>query len=132
MNTYEVLVDAIAKFNGIHSPESEAYQIKNPLLIRSFARPGKHQIDDHGRRVFPSMLNGYKAALYDMELKVNGASRAGLKKEDQLQNLFRVYGISEPAGQQMSLRFVRQALKNQDITLQTPLSFFTANVEETE
>ena len=61
--TTEVLVDAIAYFHRAHEPESLAYRLHNPLLLRSFARAGKHEIDEQGRRVFHSSLAGYKAAI---------------------------------------------------------------------
>ena len=126
----EALVDGIANFHRWHEPESDAYQLKNPLLIKSFARPGKHVIDPEGRRVFPSKLDGYKAALFDMDLKVHGNSRAGLRPDDLLINLLRVYGLSEPAGQEMVVTFLRKVFKDVTINKQTPLSYFQNEVIE--
>ena len=63
INRIEVLVDALSVLNGVNKPDSEAYQLRNPLLLRSFARPGKHDVDEQGRRVFDSYLGGYKAAV---------------------------------------------------------------------
>ena len=90
----------------------------------SFSRPGKNEIDEQGRRIFTSWLAGYRAASFDLDLKVKGESRAGLKKDDLLENLLRVYQITEPAGQQQVVKFLRRALKDQEITRQTPLSYF--------
>ena len=78
MNKIEALVDSIGRCNGMGDPESQCYKLRNPLLIRSFARPGKHETDDQGRRVFSSFLSGYKAGLFDIESKITGKSRAGL------------------------------------------------------
>ncbi len=130
VNKIECLVDAISKINGGGNPESDCYLLRNPLLIRSFARPGKHETDVQGRRVFTSWLSGYKAALYDCELKISGNSRAGLKSTDTLTNLLGVYGIKEPGGISNIVSFLRRALKDQDITKDTSLSYFQGVVSE--
>lgn len=127
MNKIEALVDAIANLHGFpHNPESDAYRLRNPLLIRSFAKPGKHEMDEQGRRVFPSLLGGYKSAIFDVELKLRGQSRAGLKPDDKLENLLRVYGISQLGGMSNVVSFLRRALKDQNISKETPLSYFLA------
>jgi hypothetical protein len=125
MNKIEALVDAIGKANGVHNPESDSYRLRNPLLIRSFARPGKHEIDEQGRRVFKSLLSGYKAALFDMELKITGQSRAGLQATSTLMNVLGVYGIKDPDSISEVVSFLRIALSDASITPTTPLSYFT-------
>lgn len=120
----EALHDAIASLRGWNVPESDAYQLRNPLLIQSFSRPGKNEIDSKGRRVFDSSLAGIRACLYDLDLKVRGESRAGLKKDDKLENLLRVYGMNESLGQQQVVKFLKRALKDESITRQTPLAWF--------
>lgn len=124
MNRIEALVDAIGKANGIHDPEQEAYRLRNPLLIKSFARPGKHETDEQGRRVFSSLLSGYKAGLFDIELKITGKSRAGLQPTHVLTNLLGVYGIKEPGGISFIVSFLRRALSDKTISGTTPLSYF--------
>lgn len=125
MNKIEALVDAIARANGMADPESAPYRLRNPLLIRSFARPGKHETDENGRRIFSSLLSGYKAGLFDIELKLTGKSRAGLKPDNTLANLLAVYGIKELGGISLIVSFLRRALKDQTISGSTPLSYFT-------
>lgn len=124
MNKIEALVDAIGKANGLHDPESACYKLRNPLLIRSFARPGKHETDETGRRVFSSLLSGYKAGLFDIELKIAGKSRAGLRPDNTLTNLLGVYGIKEPGGIGYVVSFLRRALSDASINSQTLLSYF--------
>lgn len=124
----EALVDAIAKRNRIEVPSSLAYQLRSPLLIKSFAKPGKHVLDPEGRRIFPSLLSGYKASVYDMELKVRGQSRAGLKPTDKLKNLLGVYGIKDYIEVDSIVSFLRHALKDSTISRDTSLSYF---VQET-
>lgn len=120
----EALHDAIAALRGWNVPESDAYQLRNPLLIQSFSRPGKNEIDDKGRRVFDSALAGLRAGLFDLELKLKGESRAGLKKDDKLENLLRVYGMVESLGQQQVVKFLKRALRDETITRQTPMAWF--------
>lgn len=120
----EALHDAIASLRGWSSPESDAYQLRNPLLLPSFSRPGKNEIDAKGRRVFDSSLAGIKASLYDISMKISGKSRAGIKADDKLENLLRVYGIKEPLGMTQVVRFIRRALKTEDVSPQTPLTWF--------
>lgn len=124
VNRIEAVVDAIGKLNGMDNPSTEAYRLRNPLLICSFARPGKHETDENGRRIFNSFLSGYKAAVFDMTLKVEGKSRAGLKPTDTLTNLCGVYGIKELGGIKAVVNFLRAALKNPDLCKETPLSYF--------
>ena len=104
----ESLVDAIGNLNGAFgNPESEAYRLKSPLMLRSFARVGKHEVNERGLRIFPSMLSGYKAATFDMALKLSGNSRAGLKPTDTLENLLRVYGLTEILAHKKCVNFLR-------------------------
>lgn len=120
----EAIVDAVGHLKGVHDPNSVAYHLKSPLLLRSFARAGKHETDTEGRRIFPSMLSGYKASTFDVLLKVSGNSRAGLKPSDCLENLLRVYGITEILGMKKCVNFLKAALKNEGISVKTNLSYF--------
>ena len=121
----EALVDAIAHLKGsTTNPDGELYQIRNPIGIMSFSKPGKNQIDETGRRVFSSWLAGYRAACFDVSIKISGKSRAGIKTDDLLENALRVYGITELGGQQAVVKFLKRALKTQDIKTTTPLKWF--------
>jgi hypothetical protein len=120
----EGLFDAIASVRGWANPDSDSYQLRNPLLVQSFSRPGKNEIDDKGRRVFNSSLAGIRAGLFDLEIKVKGESRAGIKAEDTLENILRVYGVTELGGQQAIVKFLKRALKDQSISRTTPLVWF--------
>ena len=124
VNRLEALLDAIASLKGWSNPDSKSYALRNPLLVQSFSRPGKNEISEDGSRIFASSLAGVRACLFDLELKVKGESRAGLKAEDKLENLLRVYGITELGGQQSAIKFLKRALKTQDIKLSTPLTWF--------
>lgn len=125
VNRIEALLDSIAALKGASTnPDSELYQIRNPIGVLSFSRPGKTEINEKGQRVFGSWLAGYRAAAYDIDLKVRGLSRAGIKREDQLQNVLRVYGVDSKLAMSQVCKFLRRALKNQDISPETPLTYF--------
>jgi hypothetical protein len=122
----EGLVDALAHLKGsATNPDGGLYQIRNPIGMLSFSRPGKNEIDLSGRRIFKSWLAGYRAATYDVAIKVSGESRAGLKAEDKLSNLLGVYQVTEKLGQMQVVKFLRRALKDQTIGLDTPLTYFS-------
>ena len=120
----EALVDAIGSVNNFSDPSSDAYQLRSPLLLQSFALPGKHTIDTEGRRVFPSSVSGFKASVYDMSLKIGGLSRSRLRPTDGVKNLLGVYRIKSPSDIKMVVEFLRVALDNESIDENTPLSFF--------
>jgi hypothetical protein len=121
----EALVDSISALKGWGNPESLCYRLRNPLLLRSFARAGKHEITEEGYRIFTSGLAGYKSCCFDVDLKINGASRAGLKPETStLVNLAGVYDLKEILATTQIVRYLRRALQDDKITKDTPLSYF--------
>lgn len=124
MNRTEALVDALASVNEFSRPDSEAYQLRNPLLLKSYAAPGKHEIDEQGRRRFDSFLGGYKSAVFDVGLKISGGSSTGLKPSDKLRNLLAVYGYNKEPDQMQVVYFLRKALSDKTVDLSTPLSYF--------
>lgn len=120
----EALCDAIAQLNQADVPESTAYRLRNPLLLKSFAKLGRHEVNSEGLRVFNSLLAGLKAGLFDLDLKLKGLSRAGLKPTDPLKNLLGCYGIAGPVAHTKIVRFIRRAIKDESVSTDTPLSFF--------
>ena len=124
VNKLEALLYGLASINGWSNPDAESFQINNPLLIQNYSLPGKNEIDEKGRRVFKTAASGLHAGLYDLSLKIKGESRAGIKRDDLLENLLRVYNVIEPGGQQAVVKFLRRALKDQSIKVETPLAYF--------
>lgn len=125
VNKIEALIDAISKLNGCsNNPESTPYQIRNPLMLRSFAAPGKHDITPEGVRIFNSLLAGYKAAVFDVTLKLEGKSRAGLQPTDTLSQLLACYGITGKVSNDHVVSFLRRALKDDSVSANTQLSYF--------
>lgn len=121
----EALFDAVASTKGWNNPDSLCYQLRNPLMVKSFSKPGKNEITEDGYRVFSTQLAGIRAGLFDLTLKITGKSRAGIKTDDLLENVLRVYGITELGGQQAVVKYLKRALKTQDIKTTTPLKCFT-------
>lgn len=124
VNKIEALLDAIGRLNQIGVPESLAYKLRNPLLLKSYAKLGRHTTNSDGLRTFTSLLAGLKAGLFDLDLKLKGLSRAGLKSTDQLRNLLGVYGIHEKAAIDNIVAFIRRAINDESVSATTPLSFF--------
>ena len=121
----ESLLDAIAAVYGaFHDPDSLAYKLRNPLLIKSFSTPGKHLTNEEGLRQFDSFLSGYTACAYDLVKKVSGASRARIATSDPLSALLKIYGLTELRGQRKVVNFLRRALSNEEISEETPISYF--------
>jgi hypothetical protein len=120
----ECLMLAIAKINGSNNPEAESFSINNPLMVRSFAKPGKHPITDAGVRVFPSILAGMKAGLFDLEVKIKGQSRAQLKPENTVSDLLSCYNVRHKQAVDSVIAFLRRALKDESLKSTTALSYF--------
>jgi hypothetical protein len=120
----EALHDAISSTKGWNNPDSQAYQLRNPLLVKSFSKPGKNEIAEDGTRIFTTSLAGLRACLFDLDLKIRGKSRAGIKETDLLENLLRVFGVTEIGGQQAVVKYLKRALKTGEISPKTPLKWF--------
>jgi hypothetical protein len=126
MNKIEALVDAIGSVHQAFSnPDSQAYKLRSPIMVRSFARPGKHESDTTGHRVFTSMLAGYRAAVFDLELKVGGKSRAGLDPESPLVGLLGALEITKDAEVSKVVAFLQRALTDPSISKTTQLMYFS-------
>lgn len=115
------LVDAFANLNGAHDPRSDAYQLRNPLLLRAFSP--KHERDENGKRRFSSFASGYDNALLDVRIKCSGKSHSKLTPESTLVDLVCVYG-NTPAAARMVKNFLRAALKDENVVESTRLGWF--------
>ena len=120
----EAIIDAIMTLHEYHKPDSECYRLRNPLMLKSFSKVGKHEVNENGVRIFSKFLDSYHSAVFDITCKVLGRSNSGIKKTDLLRNLLGVYGINQDKDQTQIVSFLKKALQNPDISLQTPLSYF--------
>lgn len=122
-NKTECLVAAISYLHKAYQADSLAFRLNNPLLLKSYARAGKHAVTEDGYRVFDSLLGGLKSAIYDIELKISGNSNTGLQPTDKLRNLLGVLGIKKDEDVLSVVYFLRKAV-DKDIDSSTPLSYF--------
>lgn len=131
MKRLEVLLLAIAHVNGtFKSPDSKSFKLANPLMLKSFALPGIHEVDEEGHRKFDSFSGGFRAAEYDLRLKLTGQSRVKLKPTDLLENVLRIYGISDLTAQRSVVSFCKRAIVDESISIKTPISYFIEDLEE--
>ena len=92
----EALVNAIAALNGYHDPKSEAYQLRNPLLLKAFSP--KHERNERGIRNFMSIASGFDNCVGDARIKCSGKSHSKVTPFSTLQDLIQVYGQPITAG----------------------------------
>ena len=116
----EPLALAIARTCGAFTPDSEAFQLNNPGLLRAFS--DRHKDEAHqGHRRFLSWQAGFKALCYDLTLKCAGESRSKLLRTDPL---YRLLGIWEIKQFNKTVNFLRRAIGDENITENTPLEYF--------
>jgi len=119
MNRLEALADAIAAVNGFKDPDSQAYQLRNPLGLKDF----NNGVCLKKLRRFNSLLGGYAAGIADLKIKCSGKSRAKLEDQFNLQGLMRVYYMPDQTTIYVA-RFLRKALRDDTIKETTELSYF--------
>lgn len=117
----EALAGALAKMNCFYSPLSEAYFLRNPLMLKAFSP--KHEKNEAGYRVFSSLSAGWDNGILDLQIKCSGKSHARLKPEDTLVNLVLCYGYPKTSATYLK-KFLRKALGDENIMESTPLSYF--------
>lgn len=129
----EALADAIAFLHTMHDPKSDAYQLRNPALARAYSYRHLGEVDNKGRRIFTSLIGGYRFLIQDLEWKCSGQTRAKgyngrLNPMCNLQDLLKSYGHTVEDGSIfMVLDFLNNALPDGSVSSETPLSFFLEN-----
>jgi hypothetical protein len=117
----EALADAIASLNDWTNPSGDAYRLRNPGLLRAFTQ---RHADEGGRRIFPSLVDGYQALVYDLKKKCAGESRSKLQRDSTIkQLLMRGYGQA-PASEEYVLCFLESAIPNTTFSATAPIEFF--------
>jgi hypothetical protein len=117
----ETLVFALASLNGWQSPQSEAFQLRNPLLLKAFAP--KHDRNERGIRRFPSFAAGMDNSIIDVQIKCSGKSFSKLTPDNSLVDLVCVYGHT-PAAARAVKNFLRAALGDENIMESQKLGWF--------
>ena len=117
----EALAEAVVAYSGYLQPDSALHAARNPGGLKALGATQSR--DDKGNRTFRSVLDGYQALLYDVELKATGKSRAQLRPDQSLIDLSAAYNLPITTASAWS-RFLRQALSDSSISAKTPLSYF--------
>ena len=117
----EALAEAVVAYSGYLQPDSALHAARNPGGLKALGATQSR--DDKGNRTFRSVLDGYQALLYDVELKATGKSRAQLRPDQSLIDLSAAYNLPITTASAWS-RFLRQALSDSTISAKTPLSYF--------
>jgi len=115
------LVDAFANMNGALNPQSDAYRLRNPLLLKAFSP--KHDRDEKGLRQFRSFTSGYDNGILDVKIKCSGRSFSKIGPESTLKDLVCLYGNPASAARFIT-NFLRHALNDDSITESTKLAWF--------
>ncbi len=107
-------------------PESRSFKLRNPLLLKTY-RPEK-KFDSENYRIFTSLMGGFKAGIADLQAKCNGKNHR-LSSENVLRDLLAVYGFSNEATARKIVLFLRRALIDESVSLNTPISWFQETPE---
>ena len=113
----EPLLDALMHFSGFLEAGSPLNRARNPLGLRPL-KPEQPR-DENGFRVFRSILDGMQAALFDLDIKVNGR----LAPESTLADLACSYGHKATVAQAWA-RFLRKSLGDETISHHTAIKRF--------
>lgn len=132
----EALADGIAFLNRMHDPASDAYQLRNPGLLRAYTYRHLGSVDNTGRRIFTSLIAGYRCLIDDLEKKCSGQTRGKgyngkLRSHDKLLDLLKTFKLDNTDDGHIFtlLDFLDKALPGQDVSAQTQLSFFLEDKE---
>lgn len=111
----ELLAEAIAHVSG-YQPGSPLYEARNPGGLRAISE--KHARDVHGNRIFKSVLDGWQALIFDVDIKVNGR----LSEGSTLADLALAYHRQTAA--KAWARFLKAAVQDDTISPNTVLKQF--------
>jgi len=121
MTRMEALALAIARTNDWLEPDSLAFSLGNPGLLKAFKLT--QPMDANQYRIFESSMDGLQALIFDLGTKCSGHSRSKLKTDSTLTDLMAVYG-HPIASTGAIVKFLRKALRDSSVADKTPLSFF--------
>lgn len=100
------LAKVMAQFEGYYIPNSRARRNNNPLNLKGSKFTTEY--DSGGFCIFKTPKIGWKACLWDLEMKCRGYTRTGLKPTSTIKDLIYVWSATD---QEAYLKFVCQKLK---------------------
>lgn len=130
----EALADAISSLNNAHDPKSDAYQLRNPGMFRVYSFKHLNSSDSQGRRIFTSLIGGYRFLIQDLTWKCAGETRAKgnngkLKPSSNLSDLLIAFKLNTEENMFALMDFLGQALKDESINSETEIGFFLKDSE---
>lgn len=124
---FEILALSIAKLNGWDEPGQKAFDLKNPLLLRTY-KPEKRADSEH-YRIFSTIMGGFKAGVAELSARCSGKNHR-LSAENTLRDLLALYGIRTELALRRVILFCQKALADQSISANTKLGFFQEEIVE--
>jgi hypothetical protein len=126
MKRLEALAIAICKENEALDPNSEAFRLLNPGLLKSHSLDRLDIVTEDGYRVFTSFQGGYRALMSNLIAKCEGHTRANgdkgrLSPDSSIAELCKTFRGVNPRN---VVEFLQDALDDKAITERTPLKFF--------
>lgn len=115
----EALAEAVSSVSGYHVPGSPLYTARNPGGLRAYGKPA----DEHGNRLFNSVIDGLQALIFDTQLKLQGMSRHCLQPSNTLQDFAVSHGQPITAAEAFA-KYLRKALTDETINKKTELRYF--------
>jgi hypothetical protein len=115
MKRIESLADALALLNDYHDPESEAYRLRNPGMLRSKAILG---IADETIRTFTCHQAGYKALTDSLR------KQCERYKEKTLKDGLTHHGHGSEPDVKTAVDFIKRATGDKTIGANTKLGSF--------
>ena len=126
---FEILALAVSKLNGWDEPGTKAFQLRNPLLLRTY-KPEKRADSEH-YRIFSTIMGGFKAGVAELSARCSGKNPR-LTTENTLRDLLALYGIRTDLAVRRIVLFVRKALNDESVGADTKLGFFQEEILDTE
>lgn len=115
----EALAEAVAHVSGYSLVGGPLYMARNPGGLKAYGKTA----DEHGNRVFGSLIDGWQALIFDTQLKLQGMSRACLQPSHTLQDFAISHGQPITAADAYS-KWLRRALADDSINKKTELRYF--------
>ncbi len=121
MRRIEALADGLMRYSGYNDPDSAACRNRNPGLLRAFSSHQRR--DEEGYRIFNSLIDGYRALLFDLVLKCGGKSNSRLAADSTLRDLMIAYRFPPNMASPVS-SFLRHIPGNEEVNERTTLRYF--------
>jgi hypothetical protein len=118
MKRLEALADALANLNDYANPESEAYRLRNPGLLRAKTLEHLGNATDDCYRIFSCHQAGYKSLIDTLRKQCERYGRSTVSET------LAFYGHGNEFAIAGAIDFVRRSLDDRSVGALTELSFF--------